>query len=195
MFEQLLGWIQASGGLVYVLAPAFTVLVAVLPIPAEIPAVLNGMVFGPVWGILVTWLSSLLGAQISFELARRFGRPFSERLLPATALDRADALVNAAGWPSLLALRLIPTVAFTALNWAAGFTCLPRGRFVWTTAVGILPGAIAFTTTGVGIHALIRDSVTGQLIFYSVLGLLVIASTVWFSSPALRRKHRTDPVD
>ena len=70
MIETLAAWVEASGPGVYVFAPLFTVAVAILPIPAEIPAMVNGMVFGPFWGTLVTWISALLGAQISFELAR-----------------------------------------------------------------------------------------------------------------------------
>lgn len=60
MFEALAQWIEGSESLVYVLAPLLTVFVAILPIPAEIPTLLNGMVFGPLWGTLTTWLLRLL---------------------------------------------------------------------------------------------------------------------------------------
>ncbi len=186
MVDALAGWVEGSGQLIYVAAPLFTVAVAVLPIPAEIPAVLNGMVFGPIWGSLVTWISALIGAQISFELARRFGRPLGERLLPRRVLARADGLVESAGWPALLVLRLTPTVAFTAVNWASGLTRLPRTRFVWTTAVGILPGAVAFTTTGAGLLALLGGSGPAALAFYGVMGILVLASIVLMCLPRVR---------
>ena len=45
-------------------------------------------------------------------------------------------------------LRLTPVVAFTVVNWASGLLQVRRSTFVWTTAVGILPGAIAFTASG-----------------------------------------------
>ena len=173
--ETIGAWIEGSGALIYVLAPLFTVAVAILPIPAEIPALINGMAFGPVWGSLITWLSALFGAQVSFELARRFGRPLGERLVPERVLTRADGLVEAAGWPALLALRLIPTVAFTALNWSAGLTKLRRSTFVWTTAVGILPGAIAFTATGSGLLAVLADP-RYRVSVYALATLLVLSS-------------------
>lgn len=175
MLEALSAWIESAGALVYVLAPLFTVMVAILPIPAEIPAALNGMLFGPVWGSLVTWLSALAGAQISFEAARYWGRPLGLRLLSEEALERADELVNRAGWPALLALRLMPAVAFTAVNWAAGFTMLRRRTFVWTTALGILPGAVAFTTSGSGLIALARRTGTAPLLWSLVAVLLAVA--------------------
>lgn len=130
--------------------------IAILPFPAEFPAVLNGMMFGPIVGTLITWSGALAGAQISFELSRRLGRPLAERVVPHSTLARADRFVLGTGWWGLLVPRLIPLVAFTALNWAAGLTPIPRWRFFWTTAVGILPGAIAFTVAGAGASAVVR---------------------------------------
>jgi len=185
MIETLAAWVEASGPAVYVLAPLFTVMVAVLPIPAEIPAMVNGMVFGPIWGTLVTWASALVGAQISFELARRFGRPLTERVLPASMVNRADRVCATSGWPLLLGLRLLPTVAFTAINWAAGMTALRRSTFVWTTAIGILPGAIVFTTTGAGLGALL-DRLGGQTLTIAVTAVFLmtmIGMTVWLCRP------------
>lgn len=171
-------WIQASGSLVYILAPLFTVVVAILPVPAEIPAMLNGMVFGPLLGTLVTWWCSLIGAQISFELARRCGRPLGARLVSKRLLARADELVASAGWPMLLGLRLIPTIAFTGLNWASGFTAMRRTTFLWTTAVGIIPGAVVFTGAGSGVLALVSRSEYRSAL-YTVMALLVLATLVY----------------
>lgn len=148
--------IQGSGGWVYILAYAYTMGVAIVPFPAEFPAMLNGMLFGPALGTLITWSAALLGAQVSFELSRRFGRPLVTRFLNRKTLGRADRLVVASGAPGLLLLRLTPVVAFTAINWAAGLTPLGRWTFFWTTAVGIIPGAILFTVSGSGLAALYR---------------------------------------
>lgn len=185
MLEALGAWIQDSGSLVYFLAPAFTVAVAVLPVPAEIPAMINGMVFGPLWGTLVTWSCSLIGAQISFELARRCGRPLAARLASERLLARADELVESAGWPVLLGLRLLPTVAFTGLNWASGFTAMRRSTFLWTTAVGIFPGAVVFTSAGSGVLALMSRS-EYRIGLYALLALLAFSVLVY----SLSRRQR-----
>ena len=95
----------------------------------------------------------MLGAQSSFELARRLGRPAAERLIRRSALDRVDRWVESAGWWGLLLPRLMPLIAFTALTWGAGLTPVSRWRFIWTTAVGIAPGAVVFTASGWGISA------------------------------------------
>jgi uncharacterized membrane protein YdjX (TVP38/TMEM64 family) len=148
--------IEGSGGWAYVLAYGYTMGVAIVPFPAEFPAMLNGIIFGPVLGTMITWSAALVGAQISFELSRRFGRPLVARFLRPEALGRADRVVVASGAPGLLLLRLTPVVAFTAINWVAGLTPLNRWTFLWTTAVGIIPGAILFTASGSGLAALYR---------------------------------------
>jgi uncharacterized membrane protein YdjX (TVP38/TMEM64 family) len=185
MLEHFTAWIETTGPAVYVLAPLFTVAVAILPIPAELPAILNGMVFGPILGTFVTWISALCGAQVSFELARRYGRPLGERVVPAAVLGRADELVARAGWPLLLGLRLLPTVAFTAVNWGAGLTRLRRRTFVWTTAVGIAPGAALFTATGAGLGGLLTR-LGGPLLSATasvLIVLVMIAITAWLCRP------------
>ncbi len=152
--EALAQWIEQLGVWAYVFAPLFMIVVAVLPFPAEVPAMLNGMVFGMVVGTVITWSGALVGAQISFELARKFGRPLSERIIPKHIFAQTDRIAISAGWPGLLVLRLIPAIAFTAINWGLGFTMLSRLTFFWTTALGLLPGAIVFTSTGSGLGAL-----------------------------------------
>ena len=152
---QIGDWIQSVGSWAYLFAPLLMATVAIFPIPAEAPAMLNGMLFGPVTGTLVTWVGSMLGAQVSFELARMLGRPVAERFIRPEFLARADSVVMRAGWWGLLLPRFIPVIAFTALNWGAGLTPVSRWRFIWTTAVGIVPGAIVFTASGTGLAALL----------------------------------------
>ncbi|MEM7418019.1 MAG: VTT domain-containing protein, partial [Gemmatimonadota bacterium] len=90
--------------------------------------------------------------------------------------ERVDGAAEKAGWWGLLVLRFIPVVAFTALNWGAGLCGVPRGRFLWTTAVGIAPGAVLFTSSGVGLGALWRRSppLAGGLV-----ALVLLLSALW----------------
>ncbi len=147
-------WLHDLGIWGYPLAVSLMAGVAILPIPAEIPAAMNGMLFGPAAGIAVTWTGAMAGAWISFELSRRFGRPLVDRVLPARAIDRVDGAVRAVSWPGLLVARMVPAIAFTALNWGLGLTLCRRRTFLWTTALGILPGTIFFVYSGEGLARL-----------------------------------------
>ncbi len=156
LVHEVAAWLESIGSWAYLLAPLAMTLIAILPVPAEFPAVLNGMMFGPVLGTLFTWGGALAGAQISFELARRFGRPLAERFVPERSLRKADGIVLEADWWGLLLPRFIPLIAFTTLNWGAGLTPVRRSGFFWTTAVGIFPGALVFTMSGAGLPFLLE---------------------------------------
>ena len=175
-------WMRSAGGWAYLIAPLVMAAVAILPIPAEAPAMVNGMLFGPVAGTVVTWCGGMLGAVASFEIARALGRPAAEKLIKPAALNRADALVQRAGWGGLLLARFMPLIAFTVLNWGAGLTPVRRWRFLWTTAVGIIPGAIVFTVSGWGL-----TSVLERLPWVAVgLAVLILAWMTWRRYPPRR---------
>lgn len=176
IFAGVEAWLAAMGLWAYVVAPLVMAGVSVLPIPAEAPALVNGMLFGAVVGSVITWIGAMLGAWLSYEMARGWGRALALRMIRQESLERLDRTAEHAGWWGLLLLRFVPVVAFTALNWGAGLSNVPRWRFLWTTALGIVPGAVLFTTSGVGLGALWRRS---PPVAAGVMGALVLLAVVW----------------
>ncbi|MGH9893788.1 MAG: TVP38/TMEM64 family protein, partial [bacterium] len=57
------------------------VLHSFVPFPAELVALANGMLYGPLWGTVITWIGAMLGAFLAFGLSRAFGRPFIEAIV------------------------------------------------------------------------------------------------------------------
>jgi uncharacterized membrane protein YdjX (TVP38/TMEM64 family) len=113
------------------------------------------MLFGPVWGTLVTWLGAMLGAALAFGLARRYGRPFVDRLVARKAWSGAEALRDCCDARTLLLARLVPVISFNLINYAAGVLGVGWWRFLWTTSLGILPITVASVALG--------DQLTGPM--------------------------------
>ncbi len=134
-----------SRALVYAVASVFTFLTVLLPLPAEASAFLNGSIFPPGAAFVLTWVMAMAGASASYEIGRWLGRPPAERMFGKVRLARVERLVAKAGWPTLLALRISPVMAFTAINWASGILALSRPVYYWTTGVGLIPGTYVFT--------------------------------------------------
>ncbi len=125
---------------------ALMVLHSFVPVPAEIIAVANGMLFGPFWGIVVTWSGAMLGAASAFAAARWLGRPVICRFIAA---ERRAAIERWTVQPgSLLLLRLVPVVSFNLVNFAAGLAGAGWWDFLWTTALGILPLTVLSVVLG-----------------------------------------------
>ncbi|MEM7498258.1 MAG: TVP38/TMEM64 family protein [Pseudomonadota bacterium] len=118
---------------------ALMVLHSFVPFPAEIVALYAGAAYGTVLGTLWVWIGAMLGALLSFGLARWLGRRAVERLLPKAQRTRLDRWVARQGALTLLVSRFIPIIAFNLINYAAGLTKIRLFTFFWTTAVGILP--------------------------------------------------------
>ncbi|MGE0724063.1 MAG: TVP38/TMEM64 family protein [Alphaproteobacteria bacterium] len=122
------------------------VLHSFLPLPAEVIAIANGMLFGPLVGTAVTWTGAMLGAALSFALARHVGRPAVHLVVAERHWQRLE------GWEpriaTLIALRLIPVISFNLINYGAGLAKVGWWPFLWTTGLGILPITIASVLAG-----------------------------------------------
>lgn len=119
-----------------------------VPFPSEFLAVANGMVYGPVGGIAVTWLGAMLGAWVAFGVARTLGRPFVQLVVARRRWQGVDDWLAKHGGRSLLAARLIPIVAFNLISYAAGLTPISWWTFTWATALGILPLTVLLVVVG-----------------------------------------------
>lgn len=150
-FESLIrswgGWgVAASIGLM--------VVHTFIPFPAEFVAIANGMIYGPLWGTVITWTGAMLGAFVAFGLAKALGRPFVERLVARRDWRRADEVLSRQGTAAVFAGRFIPVISFNLINWAAGLTGMSWWTFTWATGLGILPVTILMAHLGANMETL-----------------------------------------
>lgn len=112
---------------------------AFVPFPAEAIAIANGMLFGLWYGTLLTWCGAMIGAGLSYGLARWLGQQALRHLVPARhwpTIERWSGAVDAGSW---LLVRLIPVISFNLINYTAGLANVRFRTFLWTTGLGILP--------------------------------------------------------
>jgi uncharacterized membrane protein YdjX (TVP38/TMEM64 family) len=74
-----------------------------VPFPAEFLAIANGMLYGPLWGTVITWSGAMLGAWAAFGLTRFFGRPFVVHMVTRHNRQDLDA------WAAVQGAQLAPT--------------------------------------------------------------------------------------
>jgi len=133
------------------LAPAAFVTIyvglTVLLFPAVVATLAGGALFGVVAGSLITLVAAVLGATIAFVIGRRLGQADVRRLVGARAA-RLEEWMRQRGFVALLYARLVPLVPFNLLNYAAGMTGMSLRSYVAATAIGIVPGTVAYTALG-----------------------------------------------
>ncbi len=125
-----------------------------VPYPAEVIAIANGMVYGPIWGIVITWTGAMLGAFLAFGLARVLGRPFVEMLVTRNDWHTLDEWAATRGGRLVFIGRLIPVISFNLINYAAGLARISLPTFAWATGLGILPLTTLMVVMGHHIESL-----------------------------------------
>jgi uncharacterized membrane protein YdjX (TVP38/TMEM64 family) len=119
-----------------------------VPFPAEFVAIANGMIYGPLWGTVVTWIGAMIGAFLAFGLVRLLGRPFVDRMLTKKNVQKVDEWTARYGGEMVLISRFIPVISFNLINYVAGLTRISWWTFAWTTGLGILPMTLLMVLMG-----------------------------------------------
>jgi uncharacterized membrane protein YdjX (TVP38/TMEM64 family) len=151
-----------------------------IPFPAEIIAIAAGMCYGVAWGTFLTWLGAMMGAALSFWLARLFGQPFVELVAGDRYSGVLQRWADRQGAYALLISRFIPVIAFNLINYAAGLTRVSWFTFLWTTALGILPLTVLMVLMG---HQM-RDPKLADWGVFAVAGALL-----WLAVVLVRRRR------
>jgi uncharacterized membrane protein YdjX (TVP38/TMEM64 family) len=126
-------WLAAA------ISTGLMVLHSFVPLPAELIAIANGMVFGFGLGLAITWIGAMLGAVLAYGIGWKLGRPAATALSSEAAVARVEDKLRIYGWVALFAARLLPIISFNLVNYAAGALRVRPWMFLWTTAIGILP--------------------------------------------------------
>jgi uncharacterized membrane protein YdjX (TVP38/TMEM64 family) len=145
------------------------------PLPAFVVTLTNGLLFGPFWGTMLSWSSSMAGAVICFYIARWAGRPAAERFVSKRALTYVDKFFDRYGTNSVIITRLMPFVSFDAVSYAAGLTNMSLWNFFWASALGELPATVLYSWLGANMPTLVKFWFWA---FLAVAALIVIALSV-----------------
>jgi len=151
--EALTAFVAANQFLALAAFVVVYVLVTALALPGAFwITILGGYLFGLVGGAIATTIGATLGATALFVIAR-YLLADTLRARAGPFLKKLEAGFNENAISYLLTLRLVPVVPFFIANVAPAFLGARLSTFVWTTAVGIIPGVIAYTWIGAGLGA------------------------------------------
>jgi uncharacterized membrane protein YdjX (TVP38/TMEM64 family) len=125
--------------------------VVLAPIPGQIVGMAAGYVFGPWLGTFYSVLGTAAGSWIAFALARAYGRPLVERLVPRPTLDRLDAGAQRRGVFFFALVFLLPFLPDDLACFAAGLTRIPIPALMAVAITTRTPGILV--SAWLGAHA------------------------------------------
>jgi uncharacterized membrane protein YdjX (TVP38/TMEM64 family) len=162
--------LAAAGALApvaFVLVQAVQVVVA--PVPGQALSAVGGYLFGGLAGTAYSVTGVLLGSLVAFELARRYGRPFVERVVHPDALADFDGFVTDHGRVGLFLAFLLPTFPDDLLCFLAGVSKIRRSELLILILVGRTPSFALAAYAGQG-------AATGH--YWLVVGLVAALAVV-----------------
>ena len=176
--DQNLAGLAAVFVLVYVLIVAFS-----LP-GAAVASVTGGFLFGLTLGTTLNITAATIGAAAIFLAARwGLGAALTARLEASEGnVKKVKDGLRENEISVLFLLRLVPAVPFFVANLLPALVGVKFSNFLWTTALGIVPGAIVFTWIGVGVGEVFEHEETPALsllwephVIGPIIGLCLLA--------------------
>lgn len=145
-----------------------------------VPPVLFIMPAVAVWPLPIALgvsLSGGLGASVvGFFLSRYCLRETVEPRIPEK-IARYEHRLETHGFSTVLVLRLL-FYLFPPINWMLGISAIPLRIFVAATLLGMIPGTVAYTLTGKGALAFVKE--LGPLQGAGLIGLAAAGLWLWF---------------
>jgi uncharacterized membrane protein YdjX (TVP38/TMEM64 family) len=189
--ETLIAFVAANPILAFAVFVAVYVVVTTLAFPGAFwITILGGYLFGLAGGAVATTIGATLGATALFLIARYLlADALRARAGPFLKKLEAGFKENANSY--LLTLRLVPVVPFFIANVAPAFLGARLSSFVWTTAIGIIPGVIAYTWIGAGLGAAFDAGAAPDLAaFARELAPAFVALAALAIAPAIYRRFK-----
>ena len=145
-------------------------------IPGQALMVASGYIYGFSGGVLITWISLVLGGQMAFWLARHYGRPFAEKWISPQILNRWDKSAAGQGIPFYVVTLVMPFFPNDAMCYVAGLGSMTHRRFLVANAFG--RGIASVLTVLVGAFA---DKIP-SLIWIAVVGFIALGIVGWVAA-------------
>ena len=186
-------YVKGAGPMGYVVYALGYALIA-LVFPGSVLTIGAGAIFGIVGGTIVVLTGATLTATVAFLLARTVLRKRIERITAKNPKFRAvDKAIAKEGTKIVLLVRLAAVFPFTIVNYAFGLTGIRLTPYVVTTAIGILPGTIAFVYIGAAAASVATQDRT-KLVF-TIAGLVIALAVSIFVARVAHKAIQRAGVD
>jgi uncharacterized membrane protein YdjX (TVP38/TMEM64 family) len=198
LFLAALAWVEDNP-----LAPlAYIVIYALRPLTLFSSVLLTlagGFLFGPVWGVIYTVIGANLSATVAFFVGRYFGQGVLDDENAGGFMQRYARRLREHSFETVLIMRFV-FLPYDLVNYLCGFLRISYWPFLLATALGSIPGTIAFVFLGATLtpEEITNLFLTGELPRLD-WRLLLISVAMFVVSIALsryfRRREQSDEPD
>jgi len=133
------------GPVVLIFLQVFQVIIA--PLDYISITMLGGLVFGPFWGFVLNYLGRVIGSVLAFVIARRWGQPIIEKVIPREDIDKYNKIWDK-GLLAIFIMYWLPFFPDDAFSYLGGLSKIKLRTFVFLVALAHLTGVLTTTLAG-----------------------------------------------
>lgn len=141
-------------------------------IPGHALIIASGYIYGAALTILVVATSTILGSELAFWLARKYGRPLIYRLASPAMIERWDRLAGNRGALFYFFTFVLPFLPSDLMCYVAGLGKISHRQFLAANIAGRLLFTVAMTIIGA---FKFRPPLVFWLVSFAVLVILYVA--------------------
>lgn len=176
-------WINSFGvwgPLVFILVQIGQVVFS--PIPGELTGFLGGYIYGAWVATLYSTIGLTLGSYLAFAIGRWLGRPFVEKLVSRTVLDKFDFLMSSRGAMFAFIFFSIPGFPKDYMCYLLGLSPLSTRAFVFVSTLGRIPGTFVLGLQGANLYN------ERYVLFFSLLiGIVILGGLAGYYRESIRK--------
>lgn len=175
--NEISDWLKTFLDSIGILAPIFACLLIVVEsifafLPLSIFIAINFLTFGSILGFLISWIFTILGCLISFQLFRKgIKKWFDKHLREKNYVNKLMIWIEKAKFQNLVVLIALPFTPAFLFNIAAGLSKMSLKKYLFVIIIGKIFLVYFWGFVGTALV----ESLTNPLALLRVIILSVIA--------------------
>lgn len=159
---------------------------------ATILTLVGGFLFGPFWGIVFVVIGSNLSAMVAYTVGRYFGQGLLDNENSSGIVQRYANSMRSNSFETILIMRFI-FLPYDLVNYMGGLLRIDWKAFLLATALGSIPGTIAFVLAGASLDWSAGGGLPTVKPWVLVMSAIVFISSLVLSRVYKRREQNTKP--
>ncbi len=148
------------------------ILESMIPIlPLAVFIALNVITFGPLFGFLLSWISTVTGCMLSFFLCKKLRNKFDKKYGNDKYVKKFKKGINKLSYSNLVILLALPFTPAFAINIAAGLADIDKKKYFSALIIGKIPLVYFWGFIGKSFLESIRD----PYIIAEIVVMLILA--------------------
>lgn len=154
-------------------------------LPSIFISTANGVVFGLIPGVIISWLAECIGVIISFSLMRNFLRQYAERIISNSKyLKKIDEFSGENGFKMMLIARSLPYFPSGIITAVGAVSSMRFRDYVLATLIGKFPAVTLEVMVG---HDLVNyEQNLFRLSIVVSLAIVIYGAVWWWQGRSLR---------